>query len=53
MEKEVNNLLLQLHAVQLQLQATAGTHADSEAIKTRLVRSVLYLACKLMNCFNN
>ena len=38
MEKEVNTLLLQLHASQLQLhQAKSGQEGDSEAIKRKLV----------------
>ena len=41
LEKEVNNLLLQLHAVQLQLHTTSGTHVDSENIKNRLVCQLL------------
>ena len=38
MEKEVNTLVLQLHASQLQLhQAKSGQEGDSEAIKRKLV----------------
>jgi len=37
LEKEVNNLLLQLHAVQLQLHSNTGMPLDSENIKTKLV----------------
>jgi len=37
LEKEVNNLLLQLHAVQLQLHSNAGMPLDSENIKNKLV----------------
>ncbi|XP_020601193.1 Golgi-associated PDZ and coiled-coil motif-containing protein-like [Orbicella faveolata] len=36
LEKEVNNLLLQLHAVQLQLHSNAGMPLDSENIKNKL-----------------
>ena len=37
LEKEVNNLLLQLHAVQLQLHSNTGMPLDSEHIKNKLV----------------
>ena len=37
LEKEVNNLLLQLHAVQLQLHSNTGMPLDSENIKNKLV----------------
>lgn len=37
LEKEVNNLLLQLHAVQLQLHSNTGMPIDSENIKNKLV----------------
>ena len=37
LEKEVNNLLLQLHAVQLQLHSNSGVPLDSDSIKSRLV----------------
>ena len=37
LEKEVNNLLLQLHAVQLQLHSNSGMPNDSENIKNKLV----------------
>ena len=37
LEKEVNNLLLQLHAVQLQLHSNTGMPVDSENIKNKLV----------------
>lgn len=36
LEKEVNNLLLQLHAVQLQLHSNTGMPVDSENIKNKL-----------------
>lgn len=36
LEKEVNNLLLQLHAVQLQLHSNTGMPLDSENIKNKL-----------------
>ena len=41
LEKEVNNLLLQLHAVQLQLHSNAGMPLDSENIKNKLVSRML------------
>ena len=41
LEKEVNNLLLQLHAVQLQLHSNAGMPLDSENIKNKLVSRTL------------
>ena len=38
LEKEVHNLLLQLHACQLQLlRAQSGNDVDSDAIKRKLV----------------
>ncbi|EDO46649.1 predicted protein [Nematostella vectensis] len=37
LEKEVNNLLLQLHAVQLQLHTTSGTHLESDNIRSKLL----------------
>lgn len=40
----MNNLLLQLHAVQLQLHTTAGTHVDSESIKNKLVSYIYSLS---------
>ena len=39
LEKEVNNLLIQLHSVQLQLHTASGTHEDSQNIKSKLVRA--------------
>ena len=43
LEKEVNNLLLQLHAVQLQLHSNSGMPNDSENIKNKLVSKTLFL----------
>ncbi len=37
LEKELHNLLLQLHAAQLQLHAKTGQDADSETIMKKLV----------------
>ena len=37
LEKELDNLLLQLHASQLELQAHKGFEVDSDAIKKKLV----------------
>ena len=50
LEKEVNNLLLQLHAVQLQLHSNTGMPLDSENIKNKLVcihlwQMILYYFC--------
>ena len=39
LEKELHNLLLQLHAAQLQLHAKTGTDTDSETIMKKLVSS--------------
>lgn len=36
-EKELHNVLLQLHAAQLQLQAQKGVDVDSESIKKKMV----------------
>lgn len=36
-EKEVHEQLLQLHAMQLKLQAKAGQTVDSDSIKDRMV----------------
>ncbi|XP_073229280.1 Golgi-associated PDZ and coiled-coil motif-containing protein-like [Porites lutea] len=41
LEKEVNNLLLQLHAVQLQLHSNAGMPLDSENIKNKLENEMM------------
>lgn len=43
LEKEVNNLLLQLHAVQLQLHSNTGMPLDSENIKNKLVSNHKWL----------
>ena len=43
LEKEVNNLLLQLHAIQLQLHSNSGMPNDSENIKNKLVSKTLFL----------
>ena len=49
LEKEVNNLLLQLHAVQLQLHSNAGMPLDSENIKNKLVsRTLASLICSCL-----
>ena len=48
LEKEVNNLLLQLHAVQLQLHSNAGMPLDSDDSRgswNRLVRQELQESC--------
>ena len=37
LEKELHNMLMQLHASQLQIQASKGIEVDSEAIKKKLV----------------
>ena len=36
-EKELHNMLMQLHSLQLQIQAQKGVEFDSEAIKKKLV----------------
>ena len=36
-EKELHNMLMQLHSLQLQIQAQKGIEVDSEAIKKKLV----------------
>ena len=36
-EKELHNMLMQLHSLQLQIQAQKGVEVDSEAIKKKLV----------------
>ena len=41
LEKELHNLLLQLHAAQLQLHAKTGTDTDSETIMKKLVNFLL------------
>ena len=51
LEKEVNNLLLQLHAVQLQLHSNAGMPLDSENIKNKLVSRML--ASLICSCLYN
>ena len=50
LEKEVNNLLLQLHAVQLQLHSNSGVPLDSENIKNKLVSFRMYI-CKVVLSF--
>ena len=55
LEKEVNNLLLQLHAVQLQLHSNSGMPLDSENIKNKLVciyvfKSVASFVCLWESC---
>ena len=37
LERELHNMLMQLHAAQLQLQASKGLEPDSHAIKKKLV----------------
>lgn len=39
LEKELHNMLMQLHSAQLQLQASKGIEVDSESIKKKLVGS--------------
>lgn len=40
MEKELDHLLLQLHACQLQLHKKSGHDVDSDSIKKKLVSAV-------------
>lgn len=42
-EKELHNMLMQLHSLQLQIQAQKGIEVDSEAIKKKLVGFILSL----------
>ena len=37
LQKELHNMLMQLHSSQLQIQAHKGVEVDSEAIKKKLV----------------
>jgi len=37
LEKELHNMLMQLHSSQLQIQAAKGIEVDSESIKKKLV----------------
>lgn len=37
LEKELHNMLMQLHSSQLQIQASKGVEVDSESIKKKLV----------------
>lgn len=47
LEKEVHNLLLQLHSSQLQLHAKSGQNMDSESIQKKLVSYCLIIyKCK-------
>ena len=43
LEKELHNMLMQLHSTQLQLQASKGVEVDSESIKKKLVINTIYL----------
>ena len=43
LEKELHNMLLQLHAVQLQLHEKSGLNVDSEQIKKKLVSYLFFL----------
>ena len=42
LERESHTLLLQLHSSQLQLHSKAGSDADSDAIKKKLVSTVVH-----------
>ena len=46
-EKELHNMLMQLHSLQLQIQAQKGVEVDSEAIKKKLVRPLV--TCDMEN----